>query len=62
MRGELAEAFGDHDQHRAGPLVDDATALGRDDGPALRFGAGGLVRLNRNTPDTTLKRTVEVAF
>ena len=62
-RGEAAERFGDHDQHRAGPLIYYTTELGgEDDGIELLFGGGVLIGLNRNTPDTTLKWTIELAF
>jgi len=62
-RDEAAERFGDHDQHRAGPLLYYATEVGGDeDGVEVLLGAGVLAGLNRNTPAVTLKWTVEVAF
>ncbi len=62
-RNEEARLFGDHDQHRLGPLLYYTTELGRgDDGTALLVGAGFLFGLNDNTPNTTFKWTVEVEF
>lgn len=73
--------FGDHDQHRLGPIVYytfglDAGAKGRtvkgvateDDGGddadevEVTIGVGALIGLNDNTPDATLKWSVEVEF
>lgn len=64
-RGEAAKLFGDHDQHRAGPIVYftgglDGAARGDDTG--FLIGAGVLIGLNDDTPDTTLKWTVEIEF
>ncbi len=80
--GEGARLFGDHDLHRAGPLVyytqrldrpvaqqrgDDNKAAETDapeeaEGTILTIGTGVLFGLNRNTPDATLKWSVEVEF
>lgn len=72
--------FGDHDQHRIGPLVyysyrmgggagavtslEAADADGDDDdeGTTVTVGLGLLAGLNENTPDATLKWSVEVEF
>lgn len=97
---EAAELFGDHDQHRAGPVVYrewrvgsgnrvagrgshrssrslvKASSLDGDDdrkdvrkpdddgeeGALVRLGTGVLFGLNDNTPDTTLKLSVEFEF
>lgn len=97
---EAAQLFGDHDQHRAGPVVyrewrlgsdgnadsgakransrtlvkaaaldadaDDQGSgkLGGDDdeGVLVRLGTGVLIGLNDNTPDATLKLSLEVEF
>jgi len=62
-RGEEGERFGDHDQHRVGPLLYYTTELGDgDDELGLLVGAGFLFGLNENTPNTTFKWTVEVEF
>ena len=74
-RGEAAAAFGDHDQHRLGPLVYYTYDFGRslrpdpvreDDGDIetsnVTVGLGYLVGLNDNTPDGTFKMSVEVDF
>jgi len=62
-RSEEAAHFGDHDQHRIGPLLYYTTAFGRgEDSLELLVGAGFLLGLNDNTPDTTFKWTVEVEF
>lgn len=98
--GEGAEIFGDHDQHRAGPVIyrewrvgagDRAEWRGRqrssrslvkassldgeddrkdarkhndddEEGALVRLGTGVLFGLNDNTPNTTLKLSVEVEF
>ncbi len=85
--GDEREAFGDHDQHRIGPLVyysfssgdreglrgvsqvrgsaggdDGLTGDGDDGGIEVTIGTGLLFGLNENTPDTTLKWSVEVEF
>lgn len=81
--GEEREAFGDHDLHRAGPLVyysfssprgapsepqTDAAGLpiSEDDddetGMETTVGVGLLFGLNENTPDHTLKWSIEVEF
>ncbi len=85
---EGAVLFGDHDQHRAGPVVyyewrpggsgggagrssiskvadvEDDKAGGDDDekGVLMRLGTGVLFGLNDNTPDTTLKLSLEMEF
>ncbi len=87
---EGALAFGDHDQHRAGPVVyytwrkgenERAAALGRlsagksdddeakgakrgdkDDEVTVTLGTGLLLGLNDNTPDATLKASLEIEF
>lgn len=62
-RGEAAQRFGDHDQHRAGPLLYYYTDIGSGDDPMeLMMGAGFLFGLNDNTPNTTFKWTFEVEF
>ncbi len=82
--GDERAAFGDHDQHRAGPLVyyafslgegagfangasvgldDDESSAGDDkDEVEVSIGVGMLFGLNENTPDQTLKWSVEVEF
>lgn len=85
--GESAVLFGDHDQHRAGPIVyyerkvggggkgddkddDKPRASGvravestdRDGDVTVRLGTGVLLGLNDNTPDATLKASLEVEF
>lgn len=78
-------AFGDHDQHRAGPLVYYAFSLGdganfangaaidegdndaeadkeKEDEVEVSIGVGMLFGLNENTPDQTLKWSIEVDF
>lgn len=90
QRSEGALAFGDHDQHRAGPILyyswrsengdSRAGAAGGlvrpgakgsaredadgddDDGVTVTLGTGLLIGLNDNTPDATLKASVEVEF
>lgn len=73
---EDAVRFGDHDQHRLGPILYYTVNAGKDlslspvelsgnhggEGPEIMFGAGVLVGLNDNTPDATLKWTIEVEF
>ncbi|MCB1505620.1 MAG: hypothetical protein KDJ47_11650 [Hyphomicrobiaceae bacterium] len=93
---EAAILFGDHDQHRAGPVIyhewrvggdaratlvgngsrsivkaaavdDDGDGKGRagdddDEGVLLRLGTGLLFGLNENTPQTTLKLSLEAEF
>ncbi|MDX2257708.1 MAG: hypothetical protein NW205_02220 [Hyphomicrobiaceae bacterium] len=85
--GESARRFGDHDQHRAGPILYYARRLdaGRtvspagesaeaeeaadiaddgeeDEGTVLTIGTGLLFGLNGNTPDATLKWSLELEF
>lgn len=75
MPGEEREFFGDHDQHRIGPIVyyrNEIDGLsgalegrgeeGGEEGTVLTVGTGVLVGLNKNTPDATLKWSVEVEF
>jgi hypothetical protein len=74
-RGEAALALGDHDQHRIGPVVYYMYDFGRslrpdprrdEDGEIetseLTVGLGWLVGLNDDTPNGTLKLSVEVDF
>ncbi len=63
--GEEAQSFGDHDQHRLGPVFYYTGGLGggaSDEESSVSIGVGLLVGLNDNTPDTTLKWTLEVEF
>ncbi|MGA7117187.1 MAG: hypothetical protein WBY12_08330, partial [Hyphomicrobium sp.] len=73
--GEATLAFGDHDQHRIGPILYYSYDFGRslrpdprrdDDGSIetseLTVGLGFLAGLNENTPDGTLKLSVELDF
>lgn len=83
--GDERAAFGDHDQHRVGPLVYYAFSLGEgasfasgssvgleddDEGAGgdekdeveVSIGVGMLFGLNENTPDQTLKWSIEVEF
>lgn len=75
QRGEAALAFGDHDQHRIGPVLYYSYDFGRslrpdpvrdEDGEVetseLTVGLGFLAGLNANTPDGTLKLSVEIDF
>ena len=83
MPGEERAAFGDHDQHRLGPLVyyrfsagDNELSAGvgsdmdglevsdsdEDEGIEGNIGVGVLFGLNNNTPDATLKWSVELEF
>jgi hypothetical protein len=72
---EAAELFGDFDQHRAGPVVYYSLGLGsgrrgsalapgdgEEEGATLTIGLGLLAGLNGNTPDQTLKLSIEVDF
>jgi hypothetical protein len=54
-RSDAAELFGDSDQHRAGAVLYWTRS-------SVSVGAGLLEGLNRNTPDHTLKLSVEVDF
>jgi hypothetical protein len=71
---ESALIFGDFDQHRIGPVLyytypfnDDSasnTSLldAEEEGTSLDIGLGLLAGLNSNTPDLTLKLSIEVDF
>jgi len=73
---EAQRLFGDHDQHRAGPIVyytrplegsaakpAQNDAAGEDaEGSTVTVGLGYLAGLNENTADGTLKLSVEVDF
>jgi hypothetical protein len=76
-RTETARIFGDFDQHRAGPIVYYAHDLGRDlvvqpkgsgddddesENSIMTVGLGYFFGLTGNTPDGTLKFSVEVDF
>lgn len=86
-RGEEALLFGDHDQHRLGPIVyytvntghsprnalglppmadqdgdDDGAGFGEQSGATLNVGIGWFFGLNENTPDHTLKWSLEYEF
>lgn len=81
--GEEALLFGDHDQHRLGPIVyytvntgaSPRAALGlpaledndgdegsKQEGATLNVGVGWFFGLNENTPDHTLKWSIEYEF
>ncbi len=63
--GEEAQLFGDHNQHRLGPVFYYTGGLGgdpSDEESSVSIGVGLLVGINDNTPDTTLKWSVEVEF
>ena len=72
-----AGTFGDHNQHRLGPVIYYAFQAGvnpnsattsskdhrqNDDGTEVVIGTGLLFGLNNNTPDITLKWSVELEF
>lgn len=70
---ESARFFGDFDQHRLGPIVYFNWGLGGSTAPGARgadvepgttvsIGLGLLAGLNENTPDRTLKLSIEVDF
>ena len=74
-KGEAALALGDHDQHRIGPVIYYMYDFGRSLRPdprrdengeiessELTVGLGWLVGLNDDTPNGTLKFSVEVDF
>ena len=67
-RSESARLFGDFNQHRAGPVLYFAHDLGPagadldHDSPSVSIGLGILAGLNENTPDQTLKLSIEVDF
>ena len=77
MPGEEREVFGDHDQHRAGPIVyytfelgdkhvasfEDTNDAKHDNGEIeVSLGVGMFFGLNENTPDHTLKWSVEIEY
>ncbi len=78
MPGEEHAAFGDHDQHRAGPIVyysfdlgssneaEASSELSDDDNNGreteMTLGVGLFFGLNGNTPDHTLKWSVEIEY
>jgi hypothetical protein len=69
---ESTQIFGDFNQHRLGPVVyftypfgksePGAAALADDEGMSLDIGLGLLAGLNSDTPDLTLKLSIEVEF
>ncbi len=75
-RSEASLLFGDFDQHRLGPILYYSYDLGRSllsldkpkgddddgEGSVVTVGMGYLAGLNDNTPDHTLKLSVEVDF
>jgi hypothetical protein len=71
-KSEEAALFGDFDQHRLGPVIywnftpAFAAAPNKadddDDENMVSLGVGALFGLNSNTPDTTLKLSMEVVF
>jgi len=71
-RSEEAVLFGDFNQHRIGPIVywnftpefasSAKEADGDDDEQMVSLGFGALFGLNEDTPDTTLKLSMEVVF
>lgn len=63
--GEEAALFGDHDQHRLGPVFYYTGGLGgnpSEEVSDISIGVGLLFGVNDNTPDTTLKWSVEIEF
>ena len=79
-KSDEAALFGDHNQHRIGPvlywtrelegvaaspfrpMVDSNDVSDEAENPSLVFGVGVLLGLNENTPDTTLKLSIEALF
>ena len=60
---ESAQLFGDFDQHRLGPVLYYTYDPGREEeGASLAIGLGVLEGLNGNTPDHTIKLSIEVDF
>lgn len=60
---EESEIFGDHDLHRLGPIAYFNHVLGgKDDAQELSLGVGVFFGLNNDTPDTTLKWSLEYEF
>jgi hypothetical protein len=63
--GEEVQLFGDYNQHRLGPVFYYTGGLGgdrSDEESSVSIGVGLLLGMNDNTPDTTLKWSVEVEF
>ncbi|MDO9383066.1 MAG: hypothetical protein Q7T86_09425 [Hyphomicrobiaceae bacterium] len=61
--GLEAQLFGDFDQHRLGPVVYFTFPHGQPGSEAeTKLGVGTLLGLNDDTPDATLKLSVEVVF
>lgn len=58
---EEVRLFGDHTQHRLGPVLYYSYDI-EDDGPTVSIGTGFLAGLTPDTPDGTLKLSVEVEF
>lgn len=72
-RTEEALLFGDHDQHRIGPVIYYELPLAKepgessgkdekDEGATATLGVGFLAGLNENTPSTTLKLSLELDY
>lgn len=71
-RSTAAQRFGDFDQHRLGPVVYYARSFGNtrgggaasddDEAASLTVGLGVLEGLNSNTPDHTIKLSIELDF
>jgi hypothetical protein len=59
---DAAELFGDFDQHRLGPVLYYAYDFGGVQDTALSVGLGLLAGLNDDTPDHTLKLSIELDF
>ena len=60
---EEAELFGDHDQHRLGPIAYYQHRIGRgEDQSELSLGIGFFAGLNSNTPNNTFKLSIEYEF
>ena len=59
---ESARTFGDFDQHRLGPVLYYSYASEGDEGTNVSIGLGMFAGLNGNTPDQTLKLSIEVEF
>lgn len=62
-RSEEAKLFGDHDLHRLGPIAYFNHSLGgEEDSQQFSVGVGLFLGLNNDTPDTTLKWSLEYEF